>query len=397
MKIIIANSVDSSLINGLGRGNHELRYAPNIQPEKLDKTVDEFDIVIVRDKDIHNQPKIAIIRAGAGVENIKNKEIYTEKGIPICNTPGNGLVNMGNSNAVAEMILAALYLSRKNAGLIKKESPLLGKIVENRNLLKVVDDLNAKIDRPKMEYRGDEVFTTSADHNQSLQQLSVDSPFAGQKIGIISGTSAVAKIVAFYAKKLGMEVYMQGRSVDKEAVEAQGYKYCSSIAEIAEKCDVVSVHTSLVKETERSIGKDFLEKFKGTLINFARPGLVDKEAMKELLSQGAIKYIVDGKLNEVESFLEYKNALCFPHLGAETHQAQQNVANQALGIVKELANGELNAFNCINPDFAKNSDIKLNPASKEHNFDPFKNYKSSVISSHYSASNLGGTSKALKA
>ena len=95
---------------------------------------------------------------------------------------------------------------------------------------------------------------------------------SGKSLGII-GYGSIGSRVAQIARALGMEVNIYSR--DREA---------------AIRSDVVSLHCPLTKENEKMINEDFIRQMKpgALLINTARGGLIDEEALALALKEGRI-------------------------------------------------------------------------------------------------------------
>jgi D-3-phosphoglycerate dehydrogenase len=123
--------------------------------------------------------------------------------------------------------------------------------------------------------------------------------------------------------------------------------------ELFARSDFITLHTPKTKDTTHLINREAFKKMKRgvMIINCARGGLIDEEALKEALEEG----IVAGAALDVfekeppvgSPLLLMGNVICTPHLGASTEEAQENVAVAvAEQMVDYLLNGTIkNAVN----------------------------------------------------
>lgn len=114
------------------------------------------------------------------------------------------------------------------------------------------------------------------------------SRIAGQTLGIV-GLGNVGRQVAPRAQGMKMNVQAVDPYVAPEIAEAMGVKLVS-LDELVQTSDVVSLHAPLVPATRKMFGKDQFAAMKKTayLLNCARGGLVDTEALYEALTSGEI-------------------------------------------------------------------------------------------------------------
>ncbi len=288
------------------------------------------DGVLVRSAAMHDmdlpESLLAIARAGAGVNNIP-VEACSEKGIVVFNTPG------ANANAVKELVLAGLFLSSRKiaAGIqwaqtLKGEGEAVGKLVE----------------KGKSAYVGPELL--------------------GKKLGVI-GLGAIGVLVANAAVALGMEVYGYDPylSVDAAWKLSRSIHHAVSLEEIYAECDYISVHVPLTPDTKGMIGNDAFAVMKDgvRILNFARAGLVDSDAMLTALAGGKVAaYVVDFPTDEM---LGVENVIAIPHLGASTPESEDNCAVMAADEIKDyLENGNItNSVNYPNVKVARSGDARI--------------------------------------
>lgn len=110
----------------------------------------------------------------------------------------------------------------------------------------------------------------------------------GKKIGIL-GLGAIGKGVAERAEGFKMEIYGYDIYKDEEFIKNHNIHF-TTIEEIMKECDFVSIHLPLTKDTHHIINRDMLKSAKKNLIiiNTARGGIIDENALYEALKSGDI-------------------------------------------------------------------------------------------------------------
>lgn len=255
---------------------------------------------------------VAVARAGAGTNNIPSAE-YAQKGVVVFNTPG------ANANAVKELVLAALFASGR-------------KLAESLEWVNSIADQGDEI--PKLVEKGKKNF--------------VGHELLGKTIGIV-GLGAIGAKVANATEAIGMKVlgYDPYLSVDNALSLTRKIKRATSLDEIAANADYVTVHVPLLADNKGFLNKNFFAKMKdgAVLVNLARGELVDVPALLKALASGKIgRYITDFPHNDL---IGAENAICIPHLGASTVEAEDNCAVMAAKQLKDyLENG--NIANSVN-------------------------------------------------
>jgi D-3-phosphoglycerate dehydrogenase len=152
-----------------------------------------------------------------------------------------------------------------------------------------------------------------------------------QVLGVV-GLGNIGSIVADRARGLRMRVIAFDPLVSKERAEQLGVGLVS-LEELLERADVITLHVPLTKETRGLIDRDaFARMKKGVLvINAARGGIVDEEALLEAIDSGkvagaALDVFEHEPIPAGHPLLERDEIVVTPHLGAATGQAQLNVA-----------------------------------------------------------------------
>lgn len=280
----------------------------------------EADAVLVRSAAMHDYLDVpnllAVGRAGAGVNNIPVAE-YAEKGIVVFNTPG------ANANGVKELVITGMLMASRD---------LVGGynwVLENK------DDANItkSMEKAKKAFAGTEI--------------------QNKKLGVI-GLGAIGVLVANAAKDLGMEVYGYDPYLSLKSAWSlsRSVHHVASVDEIIETCDFITVHVPLLDATRNMINEESIAKMKDgvVLLNFARNGLMDEDAVVAGLQSGKVRaYVTDFPTPKTAGV---KGVIAFPHLGASTEESEDNCAIMAVEeIMDYLENGNIkNSVNFPNTD-----------------------------------------------
>lgn len=248
----------------------------------------------------------AIARAGAGVNNIPLDKA-AEQGIVVFNTPG------ANANAVKELVLAGLLLSSRG-------------IVDGIEWLKEepwTDDLSKRVEKQKKNYAGHEI--------------------KGKTLGII-GLGAIGVMVANAASGLGMKVvgYDPYLSLNAAFNLSSKIKYVKDLSDLLTEADYITIHVPLSDNTRGMVGKDEVAKMKDgvRVLNFARNGLIDDDALVEALKSGKVaSYVTDFVTEKIKTA---PHTIITPHLGASTQESEDNCAEMAADEIRDyLENGNI--------------------------------------------------------
>ncbi|MDR2768905.1 MAG: phosphoglycerate dehydrogenase [Treponema sp.] len=260
------------------------------------------DAILVRSADLHKvrlAPSVlAIARAGAGVNNIP-LPACSERGIVVFNTPG------ANANAVKELAIAALLLSSRNIlGGWNWGETLSGK---DENVPELVEKVKSRFEGPELR---------------------------GKTLGVV-GLGAIGVMVANDAVALGMKVagYDPYISVEAAWSLSREVERADTLEGLLARSDYVTLHLPLSDTTKGLLNaeKFGLMKKGARVINLARGALVNEADMIEALDTDRLaSYVTDFP---TAVLLNCKKAVCIPHLGASTPEAEDNCAVMA---VKQL-------------------------------------------------------------
>ena len=271
-----------------------LKRLPN-ERYSVAKDIGEPDAILVRSADMHKMDIPASVkavgRAGAGTNNIPVKAL-TARGVPVFNAPG------ANANAVKELVIAGMLLAARNlAGALKFVS----------GLDRADADLERKVEDGKKQYAGYEL--------------------AGHTLGII-GLGKIGCLVADAAINLGMDVlgYDPEITVDAAWSLPSQVKKATSVDEVLKNAHFVSLHVPLLDATRNLINADNLAHVKNgaVILNFAREGVVNEEALLAALAAKKLNYYVCDFPGT--GVIGHPQVIALPHLGASTREAEDNCA-----------------------------------------------------------------------
>lgn len=253
------------------------------------------DAILLRSADLHGRDipasVCAVGRAGAGVNNIP-VEALSARGVPVFNTPG------ANANAVKELVLAGMLLAARR---------LPAALDFVRGLDTTAPQLEQRVESGKKAFAGREL--------------------AGQTLGVI-GLGKVGSLVADAAIKLGMDVvgFDPEISIDAAWRLPSQVRRAHSVAEVLRESNFVSLHVPLLPATRHLVDANGLAVMKpdAVLLNFSREGVVEDAAVLAALERKALgRYVCDFPNATLHG---HPQVIALPHLGASTHEAEENCA-----------------------------------------------------------------------
>ena len=304
-KILTLNNISVSGLERLPRDQYEV--ASEIQHP---------DAILLRSFKMHDMDIPATLkavgRAGAGVNNIPVDKM-TQHGIPVFNAPG------ANSNAVKELVVAGMLLASRN----------ICQAWDYTNKLEGDDaGLSKQVEAGKKKFAGFEL--------------------PGRTLGVI-GLGAIGIRVANVALSLGMKVigYDPQITVKGAWQLAADVEQTHSVDDMVSRCDFITFHVPLIDATRNMLSAERIAMMKegAVVLNFARDGIVDEEAVcKALDADKLYAYITDFPSSSLEG---QKGVVALPHLGASTAEAEDNCAIMVADQIKEFLNNG-NIVNSVN-------------------------------------------------
>ena len=280
-------------------------------PDELKAIIGQYDGLAIRSSTkvtkalLEAATNLKVVgRAGIGVDNV-DIPAATARGVVVMNTPfGNSITTA--EHAIALMFALARQLPEADA------STQAGKWEKNR-------------------FMGVEV--------------------TGKTLGLI-GAGNIGSIVATRALGLRMKVAAFDPFLTPERAVELGIEKVE-LDELLKRADFITLHTPLTDQTRGILSREALAKTKPgvRIINCARGGLIDEQALKVALDSG---HVAGAALDVFESepataspLFGTPNFISTPHLGASTNEAQVNVAIQVAEQMSDflLLGGVTNAIN----------------------------------------------------
>ncbi len=287
-----------------------LRRLPRERYE-VASTTSNPDTIILRSHNMHDmeipESVVAIGRAGAGTNNIP-VDAMSARGVPVFNAPG------ANANAVKELVIAALLIGARN-------------ICDARDYVKGLDNdgeaLSKAVEAGKKQFVGFEM--------------------PGRTLGVI-GLGAIGVEVSNAALDLGMKVigFDPKMTVQNAWQLSSGAEQADTLDQLFQNADAVTCHVPLLDATRNMVNRDRLALMSdgAVLINFARGGVADDDAVIEALDAGKLHaYICDFPTAKL---IAHPKVIALPHLGASTTEAEENCAIMVAENIKDyLENGNI--------------------------------------------------------
>jgi len=291
MKILITDPLAEEGIERLRcEEGFEVRKKVGLKEEELINLIADYHALIIRSETkvtarvIEAARNLKVIgRAGTGVDNI-DIESATKKGIVVMNAPE------GNTISAAEHTISMMLALSRN-----------------------IPQANASLKRgewDRKKFMGTEVY--------------------GKTLGII-GLGRIGREVARRAQGLKMRVVAYDPFISKEKAEEMGVCLLS-LEELLPQVDFLSIHTPLTSQTRGLIGEREISLMKRgvRIINCARGGIIQEDALYQALKAGKIKGAALDVFEKGKPFdsplLKLDSVILTPHLGASTEEAQKRVA-----------------------------------------------------------------------
>ena len=300
-KVLISDKLSDAAIQIFKDRGIEVDFQPNLGKDKdaLAAVIGNYDGLAIRSATkvtaalLEHATNLKVVgRAGIGTDNV-DKEAASKKGVIVMNTP------FGNMITTAEHAIALMFAVARQIPEAS-ESTHAGKWEKNR-------------------FMGVEL--------------------TGKTLGVI-GAGNIGGIVCNRALGLKMKVVAYDPFLGEEKAKKMGVEKVE-LDELLARADFITLHVPLTDQTRNILSAENLAKTKKgvRIINCARGGLVDENAVAELLKSGHIAgaaFDVFAEEPATENVLfGLPNVVCTPHLGASTTEAQENVALQ---VAEQMSN-----------------------------------------------------------
>jgi D-3-phosphoglycerate dehydrogenase len=261
-----------------------------LSEDDLVAIVGEYDALMVRSQTrvtrrvLEAASSLQIVgRAGVGVDNI-DVPAATERGVIVVNSPA------GNTVAVAELAMGMML------SLVRKLGPAHQSVAQG--------------EWKRSKFMGTELYRKT--------------------LGIIGvgriGVEVSRRAQAFGMNVLGYDPFLTSSRAAQLQIEA------TSIEDILKRCDFITVHTPLTKDTRHLINAASIKTMKpgAVIINCARGGIIDEDALAAAIKSGHLGGagldVFEAEPPTHSPLLSLDNVVLTPHLGASTAEAQVEVA-----------------------------------------------------------------------
>jgi D-3-phosphoglycerate dehydrogenase / 2-oxoglutarate reductase len=308
-RVLVTDEVDPDGVAILtGEPELQVDVVPTLPQKELVERIGDYDALVGRsatritEELLQRATRLRVIgRAGVGVDNIA-LDTATALGVAVVNAPA------GNTIAVAELFFGALI------GLF-------------RNLPHAVASMrDGRWDRSKL----------------------LGSELKDRTLGIV-GVGRIGSEIASRARAFSMDVVGYDPYVSEDRFTSLRIRRATSLDDVLDAADILTVHTPLTEETTGLIGRRELARLRpGSYVaNLARGGIVDDQALVAALESGHLRgAVLDVFANEPlpadHPLRRASNVVLTPHIGASTAEAQRNVAVDACIAVRDaLLRGDI--------------------------------------------------------
>ncbi len=304
-KVLVADEISPEGLE-LMRRSVDVDYIPDVSQEKLLDIIHGYEAMLVRSRCkvtrevLEKADNLRIVgRAGVGVDNI-DLQAATEKGVLVINSP-EGNTASASEHTIALMMSLSRHIPSADASMKA-----------------------GRWDRNK--YLGTELF------NKTL--------------GVV-GLGKIGSRVASAAQAMGMKVIAFDPFMSAERARELNVRVVS-LDEIWQEADYITLHTPKTRDTTGLINAEVIAKMKPgvRIVNAARGGLIDEEALAQGIKDGKIagagldvfndEPLKDSPLRDLGS-----KVVLTPHLGASTEEAQFNVAIDIAEQISDYLAGKL--------------------------------------------------------
>ncbi len=290
-KIFVADDVSDSGLEPLRAASFEVEKRTGLSYGELVSALADCEGLIVRSETKVTADLLAaasnlrvIGRAGVGVDNI-DVPSATMRGVVVMNAPD------GNTITTAEHTIALLV-----------------------SLARSIPQANRSLKAGLWE-----------------RKKFIGVELQGKTLGII-GLGRIGRVVASRARGLDMTIVAYDPFIAADQARDLEIEL-APLAEVYERADFLTVHTPLTNETRGMIDREVLSKMKkgARIINCARGGLIDEDALYEAIKSGslagaAIDVFAQEPPPPDHPLLSLDEVIATPHLGASTTEAQEGVA-----------------------------------------------------------------------
>ncbi|HEC71417.1 MAG TPA: phosphoglycerate dehydrogenase, partial [Roseobacter sp.] len=293
-KVLISDSLSEAAVQIFKDRGIDVDFQPDLgkDKDKLAAIIGGYDGLAIRsatkvtEKILENATNLKVIaRAGIGTDNI-DKDAASKKGVIVMNTPFGNMITTAE-HAIAMMFAVARQIPEASA-------------------------------------------STHAGKWEKSKFMGVE--LTGKTLGVI-GAGNIGGIVCDRARGLKMKVIAYDPFLSEEKAQKMGVEKVE-LDDLLARADFITLHVPYTDQTANILSREALAKTKKgvRIINCARGGLVDEEALADALKSGHVAG-AGFDVFKIEPATEnplfgLPNVVVTPHLGAATTEAQENVALQ---------------------------------------------------------------------
>ena len=305
MKILVSDALSECGVSILRDSGLEVDINTTLSNEGLQDRIAQYDGLVIRSATKVNATVLAaatnlkvIGRAGSGVDNV-DLPVATKRGIVVMNTPG------GNTITTAEHAFAMMLSLARN-----------------------IPQATASMKAGKWE--------KSKFMGMELQE---------KVLGII-GLGQIGSYLVKLAHGASMKVIAHDPYLAEDRARTMGVELVG-LADLYRRSDIISLHTTMTNETRHMIDAEAIGRMKNgvRIVNCARGGLVDENALVDALASGKVAGAAFDVFEHEpcapdHPLLACDNVILTPHIGASTTEAQESVAMSiAEQVVEYLTHG----------------------------------------------------------
>ncbi|UYV36921.1 phosphoglycerate dehydrogenase [Rhodobacteraceae bacterium D3-12] len=300
-KVLVSDKLSETAVQIFRDRGIDVDFEPTLgkDKDKLAEVIGQYDGLAIRsatkvtEKILANADNLKVIaRAGIGTDNI-DKDAASKKGVIVMNTPFGNMITTAE-HAIAMMFAVARQIPEASA-------------------------------------------STHAGKWEKSKFMGVE--LTNKTLGVI-GAGNIGGIVCDRARGLKMKVAAYDPFLSEEKAAKMGVEKVE-LDDLLARADFITLHVPFTEQTNNILSRENLAKTKPgvRIINCARGGLVDEEALADMLKSGHVAGAAFDVFS-VEPATEnplfgLPNVVCTPHLGAATTEAQENVALQ---VAEQMSN-----------------------------------------------------------
>jgi D-3-phosphoglycerate dehydrogenase len=312
-KILISDSLDPSGLTLFKEAGVEVHQLSAEERPRLPEILADYDALVVRSSTqvtadlLKAGKKLKVVgRAGIGVDNV-DVNAATAQGVLVVNAPTANLLS-----ATEHTFALLLSLARR------------------------VPEADAS--------------TKAGEWNRKLTGVELQ----GKTLGII-GFGRIGQRVAERARGFDMKVAAYDPFLDAAAARRMEVELLP-LDDLLARADVITFHTPLTPETRNLLNRERIAGMKkgALVINCGRGGVIDEEALLEALESGhlggaGLDVFAEEPPKDLR-LVKHKKVVATPHLGAQTHEAQERISIETAEMVLAALSGSL-AIAAVNLPF----------------------------------------------